>query len=433
MEKSDIIIIGAGASGLMAGHVLANAGKRITVLEARGRIGGRIHTLAGNGFSMPVELGAEFVHGNLPITLGLLEKAGIGSSDVGFEMWHHHAGKFAQSDEFVEGWDAFLHKLNQLGEDMPILDFMEQEFPGEQFRIMRQQISDYISGYDTADVSDAGAFALRREWNHEDEDAQHRVEGGYRALVNFLADTVRHAGNSIHLNNVLQEVVWKSGCVRAITTGGKIYEADKIIIALPLGVLRLIAGEQGGVKFSPPIDRAGLAFRDIGFGSVIKIVMQFNTIFWEDDALGANLSSMGFLFSDETVPTYWTQSPAHSPLLTGWLGGPAAKAVEGSPKDVILTMALGSLANIFSMKEEQLRCRLVAWHVADWTADPFTLGSYAYDKVETPLARKFLSQPMEGTIFFAGEYLYDGPAIGTVEAALTSGRDTANELLGTEP
>ncbi|MCW4469399.1 FAD-dependent oxidoreductase [Flavobacterium sp. MFBS3-15] len=421
--KSEILIIGAGASGLMAAYTLAKAGKTVTVLEARNRIGGRIHTMTGKGFSMPVELGAEFVHGNLPVTLGLLKQAGIAYKDVGFEMWQYHGGMLEQSDEFVEGWDAFLEKLNQLEEDMPILDFIEKEFSGEEYVVMRRQIVDYVSGYDTADVNDAGAFALRNEWNHEDEDAQHRINEGYGALMDYLARGVRNPGNQIHLNTVVSEIAWEKNAVKAIAADGSIYSADKIIIALPLGVLQFTQGK-GAVQFSPSIERQEKAFRDIGFGSVIKILLEFDAVFWEGAA-----GSMGFLFSDEKIPTYWTQSPLRSPLLTGWLGGPPAYAQKDASAGAVLQMALGSLANIFGRTREELHGRLVAWQVANWTAEPFTRGSYAYDKVESPAARKILLQPVEGTLYFAGEYLYDGPAMGTVEAALTSGRDSAMKLL----
>jgi monoamine oxidase len=426
--KSDVLIIGAGASGLMSAHTLARAGKKVAILEARGRIGGRIHTVTGQGFTGHVELGPEFVHGNLPVTLGLLDEAGIGYSDVGFEMWQHHNGRLEKSAEIVEGWTGFLEKLNELEEDMPILDFIEQNFGGQKYARMRRQIVDYVSGYDTADIQDAGAFALRNEWNHEDEDAQHRVDGGYHRLVGFLADTVLNLGNPVHLNCVVKEVVWERGSVKAITMDGQTYKAEKAIVALPLGVLHRKEGE-GAIKFAPSIGKQQAAFNAIGFGSVIKVLLEFDTIFWENASGSANLSSMGFLFSDEAIPTYWTQSPAQSAVLTGWLGGPPAFAKKEDSGREILQMALDSLGNIFKMDSEVLKGKLVAWHVANWTAEPFTRGSYAYDKLESPNARHILQQPIEDTLFFAGEYLYSGPAMGTVEAALTSGKDVAVTIL----
>ncbi|AWH83925.1 hypothetical protein HYN59_01830 [Flavobacterium album] len=428
MKKTDVIIIGAGASGLMTAYTLAKAGKTVTVLEARNRIGGRINTVKEN-FSGPTELGAEFVHGDLPVTLNLLKEAGIDACDVGFEMWQSHNGTFKQSEEFVEGWDGFLEKLNKLQSDMPLLDFLEHNFSGARYDKMRSQIENYVAGYDTADFRDASAFALRNEWNHEDEDAQHRVDGGYGKMINYLANECRNAGNEIHTNTTAREVRWKANAVQVMAANGTIYEAGKVIVALPLGVLQAPDNAEGAITFNPPIEQQKQAIHNMGFGSVIKILLEFDEIFWEKETICANLSNMGFLFSDEAIPTYWTQSPAHSPLLTGWLGGPPAFAEKGTSDEAILQMAIASLANIFKTGQEQLQNKLIAWHVANWTAEPFTRGSYAYDKVKSPEARKVLLKPVATTIYFAGEYLYDGPAMGTVEAALTSGKNVAESIL----
>jgi len=161
--------------------------------------------------------------------------------------------------------------------------------------------------------------------------------------------------------------------------------------------------------------------------------MEFDDVFWESDVFkkqtGADLSTMGFLFSDEAISTYWTQSPSKSPLLTGWLGGPPAYQIKDMPDDAILQQALTSLGTIFTMAPEALKQKLLDWHVANWAAEPFTRGSYAYDKVKSPEARQLLQQAVDDTIYFAGEYLYDGPAMGTVEAALTSGESVAQRVL----
>lgn len=433
MKTTNVIIIGAGAAGLMAAYTLTKAGKTVTVLEARNRTGGRIHTINNNHFSNPVELGAEFVHGNLPVTLNLLNEAGIGTTGVDFEMWQYHDGSFKQSHEFVEGWDNFLEKVNALKQDMPLQEFLQQNFSEEEYAKMRMQIENYVSGYDTANVIDASVFALRNEWNHEDEDAQHRVSGGYTAMIEFLEDTCRSAGNEIVLNAVAHQILWKPNAVKVITTNNTIYEAEKLIIALPLGVLQAPEKADGAIVFSPPLPQQEKAINNIGFGSIIKILMEFDEIFWESDAFtksaGVNLSTMGFLFADEEIPTYWTQAPAHSPLLTGWLGGPPAYDKKDLQQEDILQLTLTSLSNIFKMDTESLKNKLIAWEVANWTTQPYTRGSYAYDKVKSPQARTILQQPVEETIYFTGEYLYNGPAMGTVEAALTSGKDATEMML----
>src|ERR1700716_4547776 len=82
-----IVVIGAGAAGLMAARELARAGKRVTILEARDRWGGRIHPLPFADFGYPAEGGAEFVHGEAPVTNGLLREAGLSLLTIEGTQW----------------------------------------------------------------------------------------------------------------------------------------------------------------------------------------------------------------------------------------------------------------------------------------------------------------------------------------------------------
>ena len=94
-----IIVIGAGAAGLMAAYELSKNNKKVIVLEAAERLGGRIYTYTNNAFSEPVELGAEFIHGNLPLTLNLLKQAGIKYHAVKGKMFHVEKGKFKKGED----------------------------------------------------------------------------------------------------------------------------------------------------------------------------------------------------------------------------------------------------------------------------------------------------------------------------------------------
>ncbi|RYZ99000.1 MAG: FAD-dependent oxidoreductase [Sphingobacteriaceae bacterium] len=433
MKKTDVLIIGAGAAGLMAASQLVKAGKKVTVLEARNHTGGRIHTLRNTLFFKNAELGAEFIHGNLPITLALLKDARIAYHTSAGEMWEYCDGSFKKSEQFAEGWDLLLKKLKQLKKDMPINDFVQQQFAEEKYAALRENVWNYVSGYDTADPRKASAFALRNEWLHEDENAQYRITNGYCSLIKYLAGISKSAGNEIILNAVVKEVLWKKGDVKVTTTDDVIYEAEKVIIALPLGVLQADKHEIGAISFHPAIPEQNTAINSMGFGAIIKVLLKFDKPFWEgkdiEGLAGQSLKNMGFLFTEEAIPTWWTQTPQHSALLTGWLGGPAANDKKDHSADEILMLVLISLSNVFKISTEELKAKLIAWHVANWTAEPYTRGSYAYDTIESPAARKVLVKPVENTLYFAGEYLYDGPAMGTVEAALTSGMKTAGKVL----
>jgi monoamine oxidase len=435
MKSCDVLVIGAGAAGLMVAYKLSAAGRKVMVLEARGRLGGRIDTKQTGLFSSEVELGAEFIHGNLPVTLNLLKAAGIEVQPASGAMWRYNDGKFTTDEDTMPEWETMLAKLEQLQEDCSIEAFLQQEFGDDRYAALRQTVRDFVSGYDTADPNEASAFALRKEWQHEDENAQPRVKGGYIGLINFLADECKRSDGEIFLNSMVKDIYHEPGNVKITTTTGDVFTAGKLVIALPLGVLQNHIGE-GAINFYPPIAKYLDAFADLGFGAIIKVLLEFDTAFWEEKdirtLIGTDPKEMGFVLSDQPVPTWWTQQPEQGTLLTGWLGGPAAAAKQHATEDELLEMALKSLATIFNKDAGWLRTRLVASSCVNWTADPFTRGSYAYDKVASPAARQILGQPINQTLYFTGEYLYEGPAMGTVEAALTSGENVANKIIGTE-
>ena len=417
----------------MAARTLAKAGKKVTLLEARNRCGGRIHSISDNLSIGTIKLGAEFVHGDLPITLSLLKDAGIACQPVHFEMWHYRDGQFENGEPFMEGWGLLAEKLGKIEKDISINDFLENEFKGELYDTLKASVRGFASGYDTADPNLASTFALRNEWLNEDEDAQYRIEGGYGAIIDYLEKEFIQAGGVIHLNSAVKSVHWKDGEVNVITDEGLVYEATQIILALPLGILQAGEQDKAAIEFHPPIPGHINAINGMGFGAVIKILLEFDEPFWEDaqteELAGKSLANMSFLLSDEQIPAWWTQAPKRSPLLTGWLGGPPATAKKDLQDGEILAQSLQSISNIFKRDMQQLKDKLVAYHIINWTNEPFTLGSYAYDKVETAAARKVLTEPVENTLFFAGEYLYDGAVMGTVEAALSSGEIVAKKML----
>ncbi|AYL96850.1 flavin monoamine oxidase family protein [Mucilaginibacter celer] len=433
MENTDIIIIGAGAAGLMAARTLAKAGKNVVLLEARNRLGGRIHTLENGTSLQHAELGAEFIHGDLPITQGLLNEAGIKYNSASASMWNYEDGKFAAEGHVIEHWEEFMERIMQLKHDTNLEDFILQEFPGEKYAGLRESVRGYVAGYDNADPKKASAFSIRKEWQNEHEDAQYRIEGGYRMLIQYLADEFKQAGGHIFTNAVAKDIDWGQYHVTVSTDIGITYQARQLLVAMPLGLLQAEPGLKATISFDPPVDYYTNALKSLGFGAVIKVLLEFDEAFWYNDEMrqmtGADLEDMGFLFTAEAIPVWWTQMPVHRPLLTGWLGGPpAAEHLNTSDEDMLL-LALGSISNVFKIDLEKLKEKLLTWNVMNWTADPFSRGSYSYDTVETAEARKILSHPIGDTLFFAGEYLYEGTAMGTVEAALTSGLRAAEMLL----
>src|SRR6202035_3822496 len=151
------------------------------------------------------------------------------------------------------------------------------------------------------------------------------------------------------------------------------------------------------------------------------------------DVGGRDLADLSFLLSNAAIPTWWTQYPDGYPVLTGWLAGPKADRVSSLTTAELVEMGLASLAEIFDLPVDRIRKDLVASRAINWGNDPFARGAYSYATPETRKAQSVLKKLDGGAIFFSGEALYAGPDMGTVEAALASGRETAQTILTRSP
>lgn len=193
-----------------------------------------------------------------------------------------------------------------------------------------------------------------------------------------------------------------------------------MIVTVPVSILQDVAGPCS-INFTPPIDRYVRAAADIGFGAVIRIVIQFNTTYWKEDTR--------FIFSDEVIPTWWTQLPQKNHVLTGWAGGPRASNLHQHTDEELLQIALDSLSHIFEVTVDELKGSIVHWYVFNWQNHPEAHGAYSYPTVSTADALKTFNQPLANTVFFAGECFYEGDSPGTVEAALVSGLNAAKQII----
>jgi monoamine oxidase len=420
----DVVIIGAGAAGLMAAWELVQAGKRVVIAEARDRVGGRIHTVEEGGFTTPIELGAEFIHGKLALTKLLMKKAGIDSYKVKGDIWRKEDSGLEKESDFIEDNGLLQKKAKELKEDMPVGDFLQTYFPEAEHEELRISLLSYVEGYYAADPKRASTYALLDELEKGDE-RQYRVEGGYKKLVGFLIKELEQKGCRFLLSAPAQQVNWGTDPIVVHTTGGILY-GRKLIVTVPLGVL-----QAGAIAFTPAIPNHMAAAKALGFGPVIKVLLQFSEPFWKkkEYTAGKDLSQAGFIFSEEEVPTWWTQEPKKEPVLVGWLAGPNAEKSKHLPEEDILQKALTSLGNIFTLDPKVLRKLLNAHKVCNWAADPYCHGGYSYEVVGGSAQRKKLKEPLEGKVYFAGEALFEGIEGGTVEAALVNGRETAHQVI----
>jgi monoamine oxidase len=420
-QRDHIVIIGAGAAGLMAARELGRAGKRVTILEARERCGGRVHPLPAAQFGYKADGGAEFIHGEAPITHGLLREAGLSALPVHGARWNVENGRFSLDERPELHMDALHRVLAKLTSDMSVTAFLGHYFAGPEFALLRHSIVRMVEGYDAADPDRASVLALRDEWMHSGRSMQARIVGGYGALIEFLAAECRKQGADFHFNSIVTAIEASDGGALARCADGRRHAGDAAVLTVPIPLLQEIV-------LPPPMrERIALA-SDIGFGNVIKILLSFKTRWWTAGK-GKDLSELLFLLSDATIPVWWTQHPTEHPVLTGWLAGPRTNGTADRGENELVELGLASLAGIFGLSVEQLRQDMIAARAINWGNDPFARGAYSYATLKTRAAQTELASWNDGVVLLSGEALYRGPDMGTVEAALASGVETARTIL----
>ena len=427
MRKWDVIIIGAGASGLMAARELSVTGYDVLVLEARNRIGGRINTFKDKKFTQSTEGGAEFIHGKQELTLQLLKTYKLRHQPARGRIVQTRFGEMETEKDLVpENHRLLSRKLKSLKRDVTMKQFLDKHFIGKPYASLRQAVRGFVEGYESANLDDFSAYMFREEWDAAEDWKQFRVVNGYGALMNAIVTDCKKHGCEIKVSSVVTHITWKKHDVIIQCTNGRQYHARQVIVAVPLGVLKKKA-----IRFSPGLPAKMKAMQQLGYGDVIKIVMQFKSPFWlvekVQERVGEKLDKLFFLFTNEQVPTWWTQQPAENGLLTGWLSGPKAATLCTQSNREILHVALTSLAAFFKTDVKSLRTLLKAWKIFNWSDDPFTCGSYAYATVNAAKYRSTAGKAEKDTLFFAGEYLHHEP--GTVEAALKRGMEIAHAIL----
>lgn len=430
MDKADVIIIGGGASGLAAGKEIAKAGKKVCLLEARNRLGGRIHTIKVTGFSTHIEAGAEFVHGEMPATKSLIKEGDIEFNSIAGNYYRINDGKFQDPENLLTTFSTLLSKAGSLEHDMPFSKFLDQYLNEEKFKDVRETARAFVEGYDAADIKRASTFALREEWKNFGQSDQYRLKSGHIKLIDFLSKEIIKNQGEIFLSNVAKEIKWMRDNVEVISDKGKIYSARKVLITVPLGVLQSKPEDEAHIRFSPGLPGKLEAAKSIGYGTATKVFLEFKEAFWESSENQIRkMPELGLLISDTPFTACWTQLPNKTPLLTGWLAGPQAERNRNTSDENIINMALDALSYIFNADRSFLIKNLHARKAVNWQTDPFSLGAYSYATLESNEAKKILAQPVEDTLFFAGEAMSEGTAMGTAEEALANGIKTAKELL----
>lgn len=434
-----ILIIGAGVAGLAAARALVRAGEEVRVLEARDRIGGRILTERTDALRVPIELGAEFLHGEAKEVADVAREARLLLCDVRGDRWRVDGKRLTNVEDFWGDVETVLGKLRSDREpDRSFQEFLDTGPGGPKLARARAIAREYVAGFHAADPALISERSLAEGGAPEEpaEERTARVLDGYDEVPRWLA---RELGGVIETGVVVRSVRWRRGsvtvdAVERASGAARRYQARALIVTVPLGVLVATDGE-GAITFDPvPTAHLGAA-RKLAMGDARRVVMSFDEPIWERVPKSrlpkdAAISMMSFLHGDDaSFPVWWTMMPVRAPVLVGWAGGVRATSMVGATPEIVVERAVAALSRSLGMTRQHVAGAMTAAWTYDWGNDPFARGAYSYSMVGGSDAAKMLARGVESTLFFAGEACDGEGRNGTVHGAIASGVRAAKQIL----
>lgn len=408
---SRVVVIGAGLAGLSAADELLRGGHEPIVLEARERVGGRVHSRTlevGDGDAV-VEMGAEFILPGCTEVLGLVERFGLGLWDKGMRYGNREPRGVEVSPGSLEEAAMLIDEALREGREgtaRELLDDLPLD-PGAREAILARAEVSAAAPADQVPAVELGGLARL-----SDEPAP-SVAGGNGRLAEALAAEL---GERVHLGEPVRTVGWSESGVRVRTDAGEA-DADACVVAVPATVLGVNGGtgDAGGIEFDPPLPRdLAEALAGIEYGHAAKLFVPLRS--------RVGLSPSATLAVPERFWA-WTSTGADGevqPVLNCFAGSAPALAhlgVEAGPE---------KWAERLPALRPDLDLDVDAAVLSTWDDEEWTRAAYSLAPSSATIERI-----VEGTgaITFAGEHV--APEMGALmEGAIRSGRAAAARVAG---
>ncbi len=440
-QDYDIVIVGAGVAGLAAMREAERQGLRACIVEARDRVGGRIHTVRDPRSAHPIELGAEFIHGCPPELLDIVRDARLLAYSAAGQRWRSRngGGRLTLIHDFWRQLHSVMRYVDAKKADRSFAEFLVDDPGGRSAATARRLAHAFVEGFHAADATRISARWVATGGNpseEPDERSMMRIADGYDLVPDWLARGFR---DRIMTESVVERIEWEPNRVqltlrhvgpesRTTITG---YAA---IITVPLGVLLADADGTGAITFSPPLKLLEQTRTRLAMGSVTRVTVLFRERWWTEKLRsaprGVSLESLAFLHAESgDIPTWWSLHPMHATALVGWSGGPAALRL--SQLQDVEERAISSVAANFGVTRRRVAAQVVHVFTHDWQHDPFSRGAYSYGLVGGAEWAKRLARPIDGTLWLAGEAASREGNTGTVHGAMASGLQAAESVVRT--
>lgn len=420
-QHKTVIIIGAGMAGLAAAKRLREQGLQPLILEARERIGGRIHT----NFSLgtPVSCGAAWIHGheNNPIT-ELAQKAQAKWKIVPrseFLVYNRVGQLYPEGSllSFEEKFEVWLQEAKDLAmtakQDMSLKAALTQVLATKTLSSADEDMVNYKKCFFEGYIGAGYEHISARYWDLEEPWPGENcfLADSYQPLVEYLSKDCR-----IELNSPVKAIHTNGNGVRVLTDK-KSYQADAVIITVPLGVL-----QHGGIDFQPGLPATKQnAVQRLGMGLLNMAAFKFPRVFWPEDCAAFIMTQL----DATSIPIFFNyQRYTSSPVLMGYYGGERGHRIENLSDTELVKQIMNDLRKIFGpdIPEPSQHVR------THWSRDEFSFGSYSYLAIDASAADlDALASPVDGKLFFAGEATHS-KHFATTHGAYLSGIRAANEI-----
>jgi len=414
---TDVLVVGAGWSGLAAARDLIDAGVRTEVLEARSNIGGRIRT-DDRSLSVPFDHGAAWIHSAdvNPLT-ARARAAGIALTETTLTKTLYLDGKKAtpeqvkQYQETLEKFEAIIAGAVKEGYDGPVGKLLPMDLPFAKEAAANLGPLDMGISLDKADIMDTGKQVMT---GHDALPAGGQLEV-LRATVGEVPVTT---------DTPVKKVKAWNGGYEITTASGEIVRARRVLLTVSTGVLA-----SGKIEFDPPLPRWKTeAIRALPMGVLDKVAIEFDTNVFRTPG-GEEQSIDDWVMtssSDGSEPTAFLMRPGGANVAVGFAGGEHALKLERKSTPQLVEHYLSKLRAIFG---PGIDAHVKNTVVTRWGQDPWTLGAYSYVKPGMDGVREKLAQPIDDRLYFAGEAAAPADKAQMIHGAYESGKIAAAAII----